>query len=52
MTEAERYPILIERAADGVYGAWGPDLPGCVALGASIEEAEREMRAARVYLDG
>jgi predicted RNase H-like HicB family nuclease len=53
MTEAERYPILIERATDGGYGAWSPDLPGCVALGDSVENAEREMRAAiALHLEG
>jgi predicted RNase H-like HicB family nuclease len=28
------------------YTAWSPDLPGCVATGASPEDVEREMRAA------
>lgn len=27
------YAIIIERAGNGGYGAWSPDLPGCVALG-------------------
>jgi hypothetical protein len=26
------YAVGIERASDGGYGAWCPDLPGCVAL--------------------
>jgi hypothetical protein len=26
------YAVVIECAADGGYGAWCPDLPGCVAL--------------------
>lgn len=53
MTEAERYPILIEQAPDGGFGAWSPDLPGCVALGDTVEQAEREMRAAIAFhLDG
>jgi predicted RNase H-like HicB family nuclease len=41
-----RYVIVIEQAADGDYGAWAPDLPGCVALGDTVEETEREMREA------
>ena len=38
------YLIVAERADDGGYGAWAPDLPGCVALGDTIEDAERQMR--------
>lgn len=46
------YLIVIERG-DGNYGAWAPDLPGCVAVGDTIEETEREMRKAiRFHLDG
>lgn len=53
MTEAERYLILIEQAPDGAYGGWCPDLPGCVAVGDTVEDAEREMRAAIAFhLDG
>ena len=40
------YAIIVERADDGGYGAWSPDLPGCVALGDSPEETVREMREA------
>jgi predicted RNase H-like HicB family nuclease len=40
------YAIIIERADDGGYGAWSPDLPGCVALGDSPEETLQEMREA------
>lgn len=33
--------------------AWAPDLPGCVALGDSIEDAERQMREAiALHLEG
>jgi predicted RNase H-like HicB family nuclease len=49
---AERYLILIERGTSS-YSAWSPDLPGCVATGATLDEAEREMRAAIAFhLDG
>jgi predicted RNase H-like HicB family nuclease len=48
-----RYLIIIERAEDGGYGAWAPDLPGCVALGDTPEECEREMReAVAFHLEG
>jgi predicted RNase H-like HicB family nuclease len=35
------------------YGAYVPDLPGCVATGESIAETERNIREAiRFHLDG
>lgn len=47
-----RYAIVIERA-QGNYSAYVPDLPGCIATGASIEEIETEIRAAiEFHLDG
>lgn len=33
-------------AEDGGFGAWSPDLPGCVALGDTEEETLLEMREA------
>ena len=47
--DAPSYLIVIERADDGGYGAWAPDLPGCVALGDTIEDAERQMREAIAF---
>lgn len=46
MSDPRKYLIVIERADDGGYGAWAPDLPGCVALGDTIEECEQSMREA------
>ena len=40
-----RYLIVIEQG-DNNYSAYAPDLPGCVATGATIEEVERNMREA------
>lgn len=40
-----RYAIVIEKA-DGNYSAYVPDLPGCVATGATPVEAESEIRRA------
>lgn len=40
-----RYAIVVEKAGNN-YAAYAPDLPGCIATGATIEETEREMRAA------
>lgn len=33
-----KYSVVIEKSADG-YGAFVPDLPGCAAVGDTIEEA-------------
>ena len=47
------YAIVIERAEDGGFGAWSPELPGCVALGDTREECVAEMRLAIAFhLDG
>lgn len=40
-----RYAIVMEPAGDN-YSAYVPDLPGCVATGATIEEVERQIREA------
>lgn len=47
-----RYLIVIEATATG-YSAYSPDLPGCVATGATRPEVEREMHEAiDFHLDG
>jgi len=46
---AKRYLILIEGRPPSNYSAWSPDLPGCVATGSTLEEVEREMRAAIAF---
>lgn len=43
-----RYAIVIEKA-EGNYSAYVPDLPGCVATGASVAEVEVEIREAIVF---
>lgn len=40
-----KYTIVIEKA-DGNYSAYCPDLPGCIATGASMEQIVKRMRAA------
>lgn len=48
----KRYAIVIERA-DANYSAYVPDLPGCVATGATVEETERLLREAiELHLEG
>ena len=47
-----RYAVVIEKAG-GNYSAYVPDLPGCVATGATIEEVEGEIREAiSFHLEG
>ncbi len=40
-----RFLIVIEKV-EGNYSAYSPDLPGCIATGATREEAERNMHEA------
>lgn len=40
-----RYAIVIEKGESN-YSAYVPDLPGCVAVGDTIEEIEREIQEA------
>lgn len=40
-----RFLIVIKKA-NGNYSAYSPDLPGCVAAGATHEEVERNMHEA------
>ena len=47
-----RYAIVIETAGTN-YSAYVPDLPGCVATGATLEETDRSIREAiKFHLDG
>lgn len=43
-----KYAVVIEQAPSN-YSAYVPDLPGCVATGATVEEAEHEIRAAIAF---
>ena len=45
-----RFLVVVEAAGDG-YAASAPDLPGCFANGASLDETRRNMqRAIEVHL--
>jgi predicted RNase H-like HicB family nuclease len=47
-----RYAIVVE-TADGNYGAYVPDLPGCVAMGDTVEEVEAAIKEAiEMHLEG
>ena len=43
-----RYAIVIENAGNN-YSAYVPDLPGCVATGATVAEVEVEIREAIAF---
>jgi predicted RNase H-like HicB family nuclease len=45
MTQALKYAVVFERSEEG-YGAFLPDLPGCITVGDTLEEAERNIREA------
>lgn len=48
-----RHAIIIEKAADGGYGAYVPDLPGCTGMGATKEEVlENIAEAIELHLEG
>jgi predicted RNase H-like HicB family nuclease len=50
--ETNKYLVVIEPSATG-FGAWVPDLPGCVAVGDTVEETIQLMREAiPFHLDG
>jgi len=40
-----RFLVVIEKA-NGNYSAYSPDLPGCIATGATRDEVERNMHEA------
>jgi predicted RNase H-like HicB family nuclease len=47
-----RFLIVIENAGQN-FSAYSPDLPGCVATGATQEETERNMyEAIQMHIDG
>ncbi len=47
-----RYAIVIEKAGSN-FSAYVPDLPGCIATGATVSETEIEIRdAIRFHVEG
>lgn len=48
----KQYAVVIEVAGEN-YSAYVPDLPGCVAVGDTVEEAEREIaEAIEFHIEG
>jgi predicted RNase H-like HicB family nuclease len=45
MTEALKYAVVFERSEDG-YGAFVPDLPGCITVGDTLSETKSNIREA------
>lgn len=49
----EQYLILFEQNEQGHYGAWAPDLPGCISFGDTIEEAKSNIKEAiELHIEG
>ncbi len=47
-----QYAVVIEKGPTS-YGAYVPDLPGCVAAGESVEEVRKLIaEAIQVHIDG
>lgn len=53
MTRKERnYLIIIEKSKDG-YGAFSPDIPGCIAIGDTRREVKKLIKEAiQFHLEG
>ncbi len=48
-----RFTVLIEKTPDGGYGAYVPDLPGCIGMGSTKDELiENIAEAIRLHLEG
>jgi predicted RNase H-like HicB family nuclease len=51
MEQGKSYAYVIERAEDGFYWAYLPDLPGCATSADSPEQVERQLpEAVDLYL--
>ncbi len=47
-----KYAVIFEKSKSG-YGAYVPDLPGCVAVGKTLKETQRLIREAiELHLEG
>ena len=44
----DHYLVIIEPSKTG-YGAFSPDVPGCIATGPTVEQTLSEMRAALIF---
>lgn len=47
-----RYVVIIEKGEKS-YGAYIPDLPGCIAVGATVDDVKQQIHeAAQFHIDG
>ena len=47
-----RYLYVIEKAADGSFSAYVPDLPGCTTSGETAHEVKQNIKTAvELYID-
>ncbi len=48
-----RYAVIIEKASDGGFGAYVPDLPGCIGMGNTKEATlENIAEAIKFHIEG
>lgn len=48
-----QYTVILEKETSSDWGAWVPDLPGCVAVGKTREEVSRSIQEAiEFHLEG
>jgi predicted RNase H-like HicB family nuclease len=55
MSSIRDYAVIYERGGEGEenWGAYVPDLPGCITTGESLEAVQRNIREAiRLHLEG
>jgi predicted RNase H-like HicB family nuclease len=45
----KEYLIIFEKNELGRYGAWIPDLPGCISFGDTMEEAKTNIKEAIAF---
>src|SRR4029434_6450469 len=52
MTEAPHHVVILEKADDGSFSAFVPDVPGCVSCGETAEEARQNIgEAIRLHIE-
>ena len=45
----QNYAIVIERGNEGGFGAYAPDVPGCIAVGKTEQEVLNRIREALAF---
>ena len=52
MRSTVKYVYVIEKANDGSYSAYVPDLPGCTTSGETVDEVKRNIKdAVDLYIE-